>query len=287
MKILVTADDFGLSHGNNVAIDYCMRNGLASSAQIVVNSEFTKEAIDLARAGGYMDKIGLHINLVSDKALSHPITEIEEYYKGGFNGFSLWSYKKVFGNKYISELREEIEAQIQYFLTFFPTKGLSTHHDIMFARPVLKAIKPLIKRYGFKMARGLEPYLFDLSGDYSGLRSVRYYPFKYYYLFCFITKKHINNCFILHGGKLINHFIRDYYVMEAGRKMKNHWARMKKNGCYEVIIHPYFDGTDYYDKTNFKNYSKGEIGLLSDTFEKINNLDIDMVSYNEVIFNKF
>lgn len=30
MKIIVNADDFGLSHGRNIGVDYCLRNGIAT-----------------------------------------------------------------------------------------------------------------------------------------------------------------------------------------------------------------------------------------------------------------
>ena len=90
-----------------------MRNGFAETAQIVVNTQHTQEAIDLAQKGGNMDKVGLHINLVNGQSLSTPITSVRDYYDRSNNHFkdiSKWFYKKVFGNKFVSELREEIDA---------------------------------------------------------------------------------------------------------------------------------------------------------------------------------
>ena len=274
MRILVSADDFGLSHECNLGVDYCIRNGFAETAQIVVNTQHTQEAIDLAQKGGYMDKVGLHINLVSGQSLSTPITSVRDYYDKSNNHFkdiSKWSYKKVFGNKFVSELREEIDAQMKLFLTFFSPGMLSTHHDVMFHRPIMKAIKPLLNQYGFLITRGVEPYLFDLSGRYSRLVGLRYYPFKFYYRNCF-KLKNINNCKVLQGGRHITHFIMDYNLVETDNP-----GKMKRDGCYELIIHPYCNGNQYYDKTNFSKQG----GKLSDTIDLISG--IEKVSLNELM----
>lgn len=56
MKIIVNADDFGLSHGRNIGVDYCLRNGIATQASIIMNSLYSSEAIDMAREGGIWTK---------------------------------------------------------------------------------------------------------------------------------------------------------------------------------------------------------------------------------------
>ena len=68
---------------------------------------------------------------------------------------------------------------MKLFLTFFSSGMLAAHHDVMFHRPILKAITPLLNKYVFLITRGVEPYLFDLSGRYSRLVGLRYYPFKF------------------------------------------------------------------------------------------------------------
>lgn len=54
MRVILSADDFARSHQRNLAIDNAMRNGLIKSAALMVNSEYTDEAIRLAIWGGIL-----------------------------------------------------------------------------------------------------------------------------------------------------------------------------------------------------------------------------------------
>ena len=52
-KVIVNADDFGMSHEKNVAIDELMQNGICTNTSIVVNMEHTEEAVKMAFESGY------------------------------------------------------------------------------------------------------------------------------------------------------------------------------------------------------------------------------------------
>lgn len=267
MKIIVNADDFGLSHGRNIGVDYCLRNGIATQASIIMNSLYSSEAIDMARGGGYMDKIGLHLNVASGQAMSQSMKDNKEYCKDGmFHVSGTRSFKMVFKISSVSELREEFDAQINsFFSSGFSFKHIDVHCDMLFNRPVLRAIIPLLDKYGFESVRGIEPYLFC----YYKKRGIRYAPIKYYYKWCFLTMKRLGGSFVLHGGRNINMYYKDKIVLDRGGNYRI--GRMKSDGIYEVIIHPDFDGNVYYDTTNLD--SNRNARLLEDTIKKLSGIE--------------
>ena len=62
-KVIVNADDFGKSPGRNRAIDDSFKQGLISSAGLIVTGKYLQDAVNLINEGGYCDRIHLHLNL--------------------------------------------------------------------------------------------------------------------------------------------------------------------------------------------------------------------------------
>ena len=62
MYIIVNADDFGKNPVQNKAIDDAFKQGMISSAGTIVTGNFFQDAVSLADAGGYIDKLHLHFN---------------------------------------------------------------------------------------------------------------------------------------------------------------------------------------------------------------------------------
>lgn len=277
MKIIVNADDFGLSHGRNIGVDYCFRNGIATQASIIMNSLYSSEAIDMAREGGYMDRIGLHLNVASGQVMSQSIKNNKEYCKDGmFHVLGTRSFKMVFKVSGVSELREEFDAQINsFFSSGFSFKHIDVHCDMLFNRSVLRAIIPLLNKYGIDSVRGVEPYLFC----YYKKRGIQYAPIKYYYKWCFMTKKRLGTSVALHGGRNINMYYKDKLILDGGGD--NRIGSMKSDGVYEVIIHPLFDGRDYYDTTNLDE--KRNARLLEDTIQKLSGIEKTTYKYLQLI----
>src|SRR5262245_58207581 len=64
-RLIVTADDFGLTHGINEAIVRSYRQGIVTSASLIVTGPAFESAADLARQYPGLD-IGLHLDLADD-----------------------------------------------------------------------------------------------------------------------------------------------------------------------------------------------------------------------------
>jgi len=63
-RLIVTADDFGLTDGVNRAVVRAHQEGVVTSASLMVNSPAFESAVELARQNPNLD-IGLHLNLTN------------------------------------------------------------------------------------------------------------------------------------------------------------------------------------------------------------------------------
>lgn len=69
--LIVNADDFGASHGVNEAVVRAHRDGVLTSASLMVTGDAFEEAVQLARAAPGL-AVGLHLVLVRGRAASPP-----------------------------------------------------------------------------------------------------------------------------------------------------------------------------------------------------------------------
>lgn len=69
MAIVINADDFGISHEVNLAICEAFKKGLITRTTLMVNMPFAKEAMEMAEREGFIDRVGLHLNLTAGKPL--------------------------------------------------------------------------------------------------------------------------------------------------------------------------------------------------------------------------
>jgi len=72
-RIIVNADDFGMSPENNRAIVEAFDKGVISSTTLMANMPGFEEACKLANCHQLSGKIGVHLNLTEGKPLSTPI----------------------------------------------------------------------------------------------------------------------------------------------------------------------------------------------------------------------
>ncbi|MGD8171774.1 ChbG/HpnK family deacetylase [Vibrio sp. TRT 21S02] len=71
MKLIINADDFGLTKSVNKAIVEAMTHGVVSSTTLMVNQSGTLDAVDLI-ATHQLKGVGLHVNLTLGKPVSDP-----------------------------------------------------------------------------------------------------------------------------------------------------------------------------------------------------------------------
>ncbi len=239
MKIIINADDFGISRTVNAAICKCFQEKIIDRTTLMVNMPYTDEAVELARQNGFSDKVGLHFNIIEGLPLSKLcestlLCDSNGYFTGSFHRnllTRLWIGKKI-----KKAIIAEAEAQIEKYIAYgFQLMHIDSHQHVHTDLSVYKAIKPLFVKYGFKsirVSRNIPPT------EISILKKV--------------YKSYLNNSIqniIYSSGDII-------WTKEYMGSLED-FIRLSKekynDGNYEIMIHPILTGS----------------GVLTDNFRDI------------------
>lgn len=130
--VILNCDDLGECHAANEGIYDALRNGLATSASLMVPAPWAREAA--ARYRG--DDIGVHLTLSADYELYRwgPITQAPSLL-GGDGGFPT-TVGDVWEHGDLDEVRRECRAQIERAIVWgFDVTHLDSHIGAMQLRP--------------------------------------------------------------------------------------------------------------------------------------------------------
>lgn len=142
MKLIINADDFGLTHGVTQAIWDAMVNGAVTSTTMMVNTPGTLEAANIARENPELP-IGLHINI----SLGDPLTKCNSLTR---NGHFVKPHVLGTDEGYLEdELGREVEAQYERFVELVGRKP--THLDShLYAHQKFSKVKSAVLRLAEK-----------------------------------------------------------------------------------------------------------------------------------------
>ena len=143
MRLIINADDFGLSPSINRGIVECFDAGLITSTTIMMNTPYTNEAIELAKAHN-IHNIGIHLNLTYGQSVL-PREQIPSLVdnRGVFHYVCMLGYY----TQYL-DAKKELRAQIEKFLATGLTPTHIDHHHYFHEVPnILKAYLELAQEY--------------------------------------------------------------------------------------------------------------------------------------------
>jgi len=144
-RLIVNADDFGLTSGVNRAIIEGNRLGIVTSATLMANAKATDLAIDLAKAQPSI-KTGCHVVLIDGVPLTAnlaSLTEDSQRFRTSLKQFAMAAIRKQISAE---EVQREVETQVRKIQSRGITlTHLDSHkHTHMFPhvlRPLLRAAK--------------------------------------------------------------------------------------------------------------------------------------------------
>ena len=144
-RLIVNADDFGLTAGVNRAIVAGHRSGLITSATIMANARAFEETVALAKAAPGL-KTGCHVVLIDGAPIAENLPTLTQGTPRFRNSLKQFAVAAVRGQISADEIQREAEAQIRRI----QSAGLTlTHvdshkHTHMFPhvlRPVMRAAR--------------------------------------------------------------------------------------------------------------------------------------------------
>ena len=155
VRLIVHADDFGLTEHVNAGIVQAHREGILTSASITANGVAFAQAITLARANPSLD-VGIHLTLVEEMPVLHPesipsLVERDGRFPPHASNFFL---KYLSGRIRLAEIRRELEAQIQKILaTGIRVTHFDSHQHLHVLPGILRLTAELAATYGVPAIR--------------------------------------------------------------------------------------------------------------------------------------
>jgi predicted glycoside hydrolase/deacetylase ChbG (UPF0249 family) len=171
MRLIVNADDFGYSPGQNYGIIDAFQKGIVRSATLMANAPATHHAIELAKAN---PDLGVGVHLVLD--MNRPILAPEQVPSlvTAEGVFRRWAYDSLL-NLEDSEVEAEWRAQIEYVIGqgLAPTH-LDSHHHFHWHPQLIGITCKLAQGYNLPIRSLSENY--GSGEEYQVLASVRHVP---------------------------------------------------------------------------------------------------------------
>ena len=154
MKLIVHADDFGLSSSVNNAIAQSFEMGIIDRTSAIVNGPMFAEACRLAKENGFKNRIGFHFNISECKAVSSEISHIRAFCAKD----NILSYqrntKQVLSKIEMNAVAAECEHQIR----LYRSQGLQlnhfdSHEHVHTEWFMFRTIEPVLRLNGFSSVR--------------------------------------------------------------------------------------------------------------------------------------
>jgi predicted glycoside hydrolase/deacetylase ChbG (UPF0249 family) len=152
-KIIVNADDFGMSSAINGAIVEAFQKGFVSSATIMANMPGFDEAVELARRFGLLRCVGLHLNITEGPAMTSTIRCCRRFCDE-MGGFRPRGTMLRLSRNESSAVEMEIEAQVRACLARgLNLTHLDSHHHVHTEWAIGSAAIRVARRYGILAIR--------------------------------------------------------------------------------------------------------------------------------------
>ena len=155
VRLIVHADDFGLSEKVNDGILQAHRHGILTSASITATGAAFKHAIDICQAVPTLDT-GIHLTLVEER----PVLDAEAIPSLVDGEGRLHPHAAVFFRKYLcgrarlEEIRRELEAQVQKVLAQgIRISHLDSHQHLHMLPGILRMTVDLAREYAISAIR--------------------------------------------------------------------------------------------------------------------------------------
>ncbi len=241
-KLIINADDFGISKETNFAIKQGFEAGIITSTSLIVNLEAFEHAIfEILPTISGID-IGFHFNIIEGKSLTNQplLCDKNGFFNNSYGQLIIKSFKKEFLKQVEIEFRAQIEKSLQHCKISHIDSHVHTH-----AIPnIFKLVSRLATEYSIPFVRTQReiPYIvwrksFNTKFAINIIKNILLNAFS-------TINRHsqTNNYFI---GILYTGFMDEEAIINGLSKIK------KDNTITEVIFHP---TTDKNKKENYREF---------------------------------
>ncbi|MBQ4122545.1 ChbG/HpnK family deacetylase [bacterium] len=150
-KVIINADDFGYSNSTNEAIMLGHKEGIITSASLIVNMDGFDHAINQIFPQTKTLDLGFHFNITEGMCLSNSPLLCDK--NGHFNNGFISALIKSTDKKFINAVEVEFRLQIEKILKSINISHIDSHRHIHAIPPIFNLIVKLAKEYNIKFIR--------------------------------------------------------------------------------------------------------------------------------------
>lgn len=154
VRVIVTADDFGLSPKVNEGILVAFHRGVVRNTALLVNFPDASASSELLRGADGLD-VGIHLNLTAGRPISEP-SAVSTLIRTDGTFFPLWTLLARVASRRIAwdEAYGEWNAQIQHGIRLGQTfSSISSHQHVHMLPPLMRIAAKLARAYAIPFVR--------------------------------------------------------------------------------------------------------------------------------------
>jgi predicted glycoside hydrolase/deacetylase ChbG (UPF0249 family) len=274
-RLIVNADDFGLSERVNTGILQAMTHGIVNSTSVMANMPTAEVGIRHLTASGF-SSAGIHLNLTCGPSITNFKGRIT-HGDGTFRGAGLiWSLGMTEGLR-ATEIKAELSAQIEKVMSLgLSISHIDGHHHIHILPQMAPLICKLAREYKIPAVR------LPLSRR-QGMRWVERCKWRLVNHFAARSRGYFSASSLAMPDNFLAWYAR-------GTKTLDHLKRTVasiESGTSEIGVHPGFDDESLVGVDSYRNERYLELNALCDPSMRhfIAECEISLVDYNYVAEN--
>lgn len=279
-KLIVAADDFGLTKSVNQGIARAYKEGIVTSINMIPTGIAFDDALAIARAMG-LDEVGAHLSITETKAVTDPekILSLADQEGNFYPGHDQFFLKYISGSIDPDEVYLEWKAQLGIVRSSgIGISNLSTHEHL-------------------HMLPGLMGILIKLAGEF-GIPAIRYphsdRSYRGLRLSVLIKKAALSYFQGRTGGILRSSGIKspDHFLgfFDSGNITEDILLKIVgdlKEGTTELVCHPGYLSPEVLELYPFHKNSEAELFALTSprVRKQIEDSKTELISYGEFLNN--
>ena len=276
MKLILNADDFGMTAAYNKAVLEAYSRGILKSASICANGDAFEQAVNEIIPKCNDLSVGVHLNIIEGKSLANcsMLTDKTGEFNNGYVALILKSMNKQF----MEQIEREFRAQIEKIQSKVKVDHIDSHVHTHAIPNIFKLVVKLAKEYDIPYVRTQfeKPYLVPSLSKHLNTK----YPVNILKIILLNTFTMLNRKHITGSGLKTN----DYLIGVGYTGMMNsatvEYGLKCLNGDFiaEALIHPCC-----YDKTIMDSHHyEFMITQDEDLKKQIENLEILLTNHSFV-----
>jgi hopanoid biosynthesis associated protein HpnK len=285
-RVIINADDFGLSPGVNRGIVAAFRHGVLTSTTMLVNLRSFDDAVELARQNPDLP-LGIHLSLLWGPPVSAPSSVPSLVERDGHfpRSLTVLARRYFLGRLNFDHVRSEFRAQVERFRRagLNPTH-VDSHKHVHCLPGVLDALAEVVAEHGIRSVRfPLEGGLAPGTAGRDPARTPSANARMKSRIVGFLSR-HGGNTLERRGLRTTDHFVGIEHQDRLNAETLQYILSHLRDGTTEVMCHPGYDDDLAREYSSTPPHRDLELAALQDPAVKdmLTARGIQRISYNDL-----